>query len=77
MPIFKKFFLVLSDLYIPHISFCESKDLVFAQISGHVGILKNINVDFAAKHVFENPISKRLVILYYDLSVLTNICTKS
>ena len=64
----------LFNLYIKLI--CDSKDIVFAWVPGHVGIRENSVADLAAKHALEKPVNKRMAVPYCDFKVLTNMYTK-
>ena len=41
---------------------CDNKDLVFALVSGHVGIRGNSVVELAAKRALEKPVKKRRIV---------------
>ena len=55
---------------------CDSKDIVFAWVPGHVGIWGNNVVDLAAKHALGKSINRRMAVRYSDFKVLTNMYVK-
>ena len=52
---------------------CDNKNIVFAWVSGHVGIQENSIVDLAARYALEKTVNKRLVVPCFDFKVLANI----